>query len=194
MVLFCPNCGKQMNDDARFCMGCGANLGNYIHSGVDINNNVIQRSQVGVASVGNVNISPSFSMGNKAQKDLCPKCGFQMKKQSGNVKGSTIVNGARIDYAIVLYVYHQNENTAFLCPKCHYKCISSNFAIATHDIKMCFCGGNLVEKEEGIFYKSTNHICQKCGKKQNILWWRKSWENALSAKELLTAHGWDVLI
>ena len=25
-MFFCPNCGRQLPDDAKFCVGCGANL------------------------------------------------------------------------------------------------------------------------------------------------------------------------
>lgn len=50
MTKFCPDCGNQMSDNAKFCMECGAKLGDYT-SGAKIEG-VIQRSQVGAASVG----------------------------------------------------------------------------------------------------------------------------------------------
>lgn len=58
MAKFCPNCGNQMNENAKFCMECGTKIGDIKNGGTEIKNNMIQRSQVGTASVGNIHISP----------------------------------------------------------------------------------------------------------------------------------------
>jgi uncharacterized membrane protein YvbJ len=70
MTKFCPNCGNNMSDNAKFCMACGAKLSEYTSGGVDLQDSVVQRSQVGAASVGNVNISPVIAgLGNKESEE-----------------------------------------------------------------------------------------------------------------------------
>lgn len=51
-MAFCPNCGNQMSDNAKFCMDCGVKLDNS-SCGLSIEGNDIQRSQIGTASGGN---------------------------------------------------------------------------------------------------------------------------------------------
>lgn len=58
MAKFCPNCGNQMNENVKFCMECGTKIGDTTNSGTEIKDNMIQRSQIGAASVGNIHISP----------------------------------------------------------------------------------------------------------------------------------------
>ncbi len=65
-----------MSDNAKFCTECGAQLSDYTSGGVDIDDSVVQRSQVGAASVGNVNISPVISptMTQTFEFPRCPTC------------------------------------------------------------------------------------------------------------------------
>lgn len=83
-MAFCPKCGNQMGDNAKFCMECGAKLNDYNSGGVNIRDGFVQRSQIGAASVGNINVSPIITTSNNypsiQYSDLCPKCGFRMKK------------------------------------------------------------------------------------------------------------------
>ena len=59
-MVFCPKCGNQMSDNAKFCMECGANLNDYSNKGLNVEDSIIQRSQVGAAGVGNVNVNPTM--------------------------------------------------------------------------------------------------------------------------------------
>ena len=76
MTKFCPNCGNRMSNSAKFCMECGAQLSDYTSGGVEIDDSVVQRSQVGAASVGNLNISPviSATMAQTFEFPRCPNC------------------------------------------------------------------------------------------------------------------------
>ena len=76
MTKFCPNCGNRMSNSAKFCMECGAQLSDYTSGGVEIDDSVVQRSQVGAASVGNLNISPVISptMAQTFEFPRCPNC------------------------------------------------------------------------------------------------------------------------
>jgi formylglycine-generating enzyme required for sulfatase activity len=76
MTKFCPNCGNRLSDNAKFCTECGAQLSDYTSGGIDIDDSVVQRSQVGAASVGNVNVSPVISpaMTQTFEFPRCPNC------------------------------------------------------------------------------------------------------------------------
>jgi ribosomal protein S27E len=65
-----------MSDNAKFCMECGAKLSDYMSGGIDIDDSVVQRSQMGAASVGNVNIQPVISptMAQTFEFPRCPYC------------------------------------------------------------------------------------------------------------------------
>jgi len=77
MTRFCPNCGNQMSDNAKFCMECGAKLEDYTSGSAGITDNVIQRSQVGAASVGKVEVSPTINATATATGAYaCRICGF----------------------------------------------------------------------------------------------------------------------
>ncbi len=56
-MKFCPNCGCEIIDNTKFCTKCGAKLSDFSDE-ANLKENVVQRSQVGAASVGNINISP----------------------------------------------------------------------------------------------------------------------------------------
>lgn len=70
MTKFCPDCGNQMTDNSKFCIECGAKLGDYTSGGAGIKDSVIQRSQVGTASVGNIHISPVIKIESNNQNRL----------------------------------------------------------------------------------------------------------------------------
>ena len=59
-MAFCPDCGNQMSENAKFCMECGAKLNDYSSNGINVEDSIIQRSQVGAASVGNINVNPKM--------------------------------------------------------------------------------------------------------------------------------------
>lgn len=62
MSKFCTNCGYQLPDNAKFCLECGAKLGDFSNDAfLNLNDNVIQRSQVGAAKTGNIIVSPVIS-------------------------------------------------------------------------------------------------------------------------------------
>jgi formylglycine-generating enzyme required for sulfatase activity len=63
-----------MNDNAKFCAECGAQLSDYTSGGIAIDDSVVQRSQMGAASVGNVNISPVISPTMTQTIPCCPNC------------------------------------------------------------------------------------------------------------------------
>lgn len=69
MTKFCPNCGNKMGDNAKFCEGCGTELSDLTSGGVRVHDSVVQRSQVGAASVGNVNISPIIAPTLEVKKE-----------------------------------------------------------------------------------------------------------------------------
>ncbi|MCX9011342.1 MAG: zinc ribbon domain-containing protein [Candidatus Methanoperedens sp.] len=73
MAKFCPNCGNQMSDNAKFCVECGSKLGDYPSGGAGIKDNIIQRSQVGAASVGSVEISPVISQHIEFKGGIVPQ-------------------------------------------------------------------------------------------------------------------------
>lgn len=56
---YCTICGNEINPSTKFCDECGTKIGK-LTSSVNFNDNVIQRSQIGAASVGNVNIQPNI--------------------------------------------------------------------------------------------------------------------------------------
>lgn len=161
-MIFCPSCGNQMSDNAKFCMECGAKLTDFSSGGVKINDNVIQKSQVGVASVGNVNISPVISNYNdsslvKSDKDLCPKCGFKMKIVNDKFK---VAEAYCND--IIVAIYAEGQKLGQLCIKCGYKYLDD-----PKFISKCYCLDEyfIYRKEAGML-SSGGMKCTKCGK-----WW-----------------------
>ena len=65
-VKVCPKCGNEMSVSSKFCDECGTNIEKYSSSvNLNLNDNVIQRSQIGAASVGNVNIQPNIIIPEK---------------------------------------------------------------------------------------------------------------------------------
>ena len=74
MTKYCPNCGAKMSDNAYFCMGCGVSLSDYtFQDGHNISDNVINKSQVGQSSVGNITVSPKFNQ-KMNTSPTCPNC------------------------------------------------------------------------------------------------------------------------
>jgi cytoskeletal protein RodZ len=57
-MTFCPSCGNETKENTKFCVVCGAEISDHDDDGVSVKDNVVQRSQVGAASVGNIQISP----------------------------------------------------------------------------------------------------------------------------------------
>lgn len=65
-VKVCPKCGNEISVSSKFCDECGTNIEKYSSSvNLNLNDNVIQRSQIGAASVGNVNIQPNIIIPEK---------------------------------------------------------------------------------------------------------------------------------
>ena len=65
-VKVCPNCGNEISSSSKFCDECGTNIEKHSSSvNLNLNDNVIQRSQIGAASVGNVNIQPNIIIPEK---------------------------------------------------------------------------------------------------------------------------------
>jgi ferredoxin-like protein FixX len=65
-VKICPKCGNEISVSSKFCDECGTNIEKYSSSvNLNLNDNVIQRSQIGAASVGNVNIQPNIIIPEK---------------------------------------------------------------------------------------------------------------------------------
>ena len=56
--MYCPKCGKENPEDARFCMHCGADLSGY---------------KVEVSP--KIDVSPKISVSAKAEYPRCPNCG-----------------------------------------------------------------------------------------------------------------------
>ena len=60
-LKFCSKCGNETNGTTKFCNECGTKIGSNDNSvNLNLNDNLIQRSQIGAASVGNVNIQPNI--------------------------------------------------------------------------------------------------------------------------------------
>ncbi len=78
MVKFCPNCGNQMNENAKFCMECGTKIEDTTNRGSEIKDNMIQRSQVGAASVGNIHISPVIKIESEKIKPESERPGTKL--------------------------------------------------------------------------------------------------------------------
>jgi len=49
-MTFCPKCSKEMADNAKYCMECGAKIDDNPSSGVNLENNVIQENINGAAA------------------------------------------------------------------------------------------------------------------------------------------------
>ena len=65
-VEVCPNCGNEISSSSKFCDECGTKIEKHSSSvNQNFNDNVIQRSQIGAASVGNVNIQPNIIIPEK---------------------------------------------------------------------------------------------------------------------------------
>ncbi|MCD4766046.1 MAG: zinc ribbon domain-containing protein [Methanosarcinales archaeon] len=65
-VKVCPKCGNEISVSSKFCDECGTNIEKYSSSvNLNLNDSVIQRSQIGAASVGNVNIQPNIIIPEK---------------------------------------------------------------------------------------------------------------------------------
>jgi len=65
-VKICPKCGNEISVSSKFCDECGTNIEKYSSSvNLNLNDSVIQRSQIGAASVGNVNIQPNIIIPEK---------------------------------------------------------------------------------------------------------------------------------
>jgi len=65
-VKVCPKCGNEISVSSKFCDECGTNIKKHSSSvNLNLNDNVIQRSQIGAASVGNVNIQPNIIIPEK---------------------------------------------------------------------------------------------------------------------------------
>jgi uncharacterized membrane protein YvbJ len=91
MTKFCSDCGNQMTDNSKFCMGCGAKLGDYTSGRAGIKDSVIQRSQVGTASVGNIHISPIIKIESNNQNRLENQIALEMPEKKSNNKIFTII-------------------------------------------------------------------------------------------------------
>lgn len=204
MTKFCPNCGNKMSDNVKFCMECGAKLSEYTSSGVDMHDSVVQRSQVGAASVGNVNISPVIAgFGNKESEEAstvekCPKCGSAMREITG-------VTTHEISYGHIktILTMHHKFCDSYICPKCRYKRIYS-LEIVRYGLyregggiylgngrRICpECGGDVKPDSNYRYY-----VCERCK-------WRdrnddkcteEHWEKLIPLKQALQLAGYDVL-
>ncbi len=188
---FCPNCRKITNEEAKFCMNCGTKLGNF-ENAADIMDHILQRPKARTSIKKPEINSPNIFLDHKKKND-CPKCGSQLKKRSGFISGSTVVNGNKIEYAIALNEQYRDEySTAFVCPNCQYKCISSGYRINNASGQGCPCGGEFIIKVKGVIKKLRFYECSNCGHREESTI-SHVWKNALSAKELLINAGWVVL-
>lgn len=188
MVKFCPNCGNQMSDNAKFCMECGAKLEDYTSSSSKISDSVIQRSRIGSAGVGSVNISPNIAYSNSEnEEDLCPKCGFKMKKSSGNFVGDVIFNGVKIPYSLRI----GSDAQSYVCAKCKYKCIFSTTGVnlEVKEIR-CICGGDKVY-HKGIAHREW--MCVKCGRTETQTTFEYEFRDFILPK-VLKNEGYDVIL
>lgn len=113
MTKYCPKCGSEMSDNAQFCMGCGAKLSDYsFKEGHKMSDNVINRSQVGQASVGNVNISPR--MNQTSYQNACTTCGRGAAAQCWACK--SYVCGT---HSIKMYNQTWKPGVTVYCPHCY---------------------------------------------------------------------------
>jgi Zn-finger nucleic acid-binding protein len=152
-----------MYDNAKFCMECGAKLSEYTSVHPELNDNIIQRSAVGAASVGNVNISAFDKSRASKTGDICPNCGFEMKDSQGGydyVMKYKVKNGNIVDVKTKIGINGK------ICPKCKYKCVYSANAINIYPtyVEMCpSCGGGIDWGACAVWNKKVR--CTKCGKK-----------------------------
>ena len=63
-VKVCPECGNEISNSSNYCYECGTKIEKH-SSSMNLNDNVIVRSQIGTASVGNVNIQPNIIIPEK---------------------------------------------------------------------------------------------------------------------------------
>ena len=65
-VGICHNCGNEISNLSKYCYECGTNIEKHTSSvNQNFNDSVITRSQIGAASVGNVNIQPNIIIPEK---------------------------------------------------------------------------------------------------------------------------------
>ena len=74
-MVFCPDCGNQMSDNAKFCIECGSKLQKNSNNNVRIEENVIQRSKIGSANVGSIEINPTVTQ-DLNSGFVCGECGL----------------------------------------------------------------------------------------------------------------------
>lgn len=208
MAKFCPECGNQMSDNAKFCMECGAKLSDYSSGGVNIGDGLVQRSQVGAASVGNVNISPIISTAKHVrEKDTCPKCGFTMRKLTGKTTHEISANGK----TTVLTISYENTfdesiMEAYVCPKCKYKCIYSlkktDYDWNTHlgkdysgnNLPCPKCGSSISIFVHKTFWRNDKYeFCEACGWKGILGETERIWKTEVPLKKALQLAGYDIL-
>lgn len=182
MPKFCPNCGNQMSDNAKFCLECGARLEDYSSGCAEIKDNVIQRSQVGAASVGKVEISPTINAtATAAGGYVCRICGapattkcrhcktyicgrclkkayyVQQEDHWGLFKGGKYIKPKTIKQII-------SQNPSFFCKECFDTRVDCNV------ISVGVQGGYFSENEllDGICANCKSFLahyrCERCGK------------------------------
>jgi hypothetical protein len=125
MAKFCPKCGNQMSDNSKFCMECGTKLGDYTSGGAEIKDNLIQRSQVGAASVGKVEISPTINA-TATGGYVCRVCG-------SSASGKCDRCNMHICGKCFKEFYHVADLETSLCLLCN-KCIEKISAYETEKI------------------------------------------------------------
>ena len=51
--MYCPNCGKEMNDNDKFCGNCGNNIAGGVNPSQNTSNNSFEEEELLKAYVGN---------------------------------------------------------------------------------------------------------------------------------------------
>jgi len=185
MSKFCPKCGNQMSDNAKFCMECGTNLEDYTSGGVEIKDNVIQRSQIGTSSVGTVAISPEIFLNESTTQDgLCPKCGFKMIEQ----KPFSFFMPCE-DFGLIIDVKspYKNGQVGYLCPKCSYKFLINSEIYSKFACKDC----KKVLNISSSFLSGEIGKCPECKRKWKTVHLKTTKKSICDSFKSLEKMGWD---